>query len=48
MVSPELARFMQYGYPPYREKDQAGLTLYDRNGTALHTGTISRSNLQQF
>jgi membrane peptidoglycan carboxypeptidase len=37
VVSPELARFMQYGYPPYREKDQAGLTLYDRNGTALHT-----------
>jgi membrane peptidoglycan carboxypeptidase len=37
VLSRELARFMQYGYPPYPEKDRAGLTLYDRNGTALHT-----------
>jgi membrane peptidoglycan carboxypeptidase len=36
MLSPALARFMRYGYPPYREKDQAGLALYDRNGTVLH------------
>ena len=47
VVSPELARFMQYGYPPYREKDQAGLTLYrsgQRNGTAFRT--VSGSDLQ--
>lgn len=36
-LTPDLARLMRYGgYPPYQEKDQAGLTLYDRNGTALH------------
>jgi len=48
VLSPELAQFMQNsGYPPYREKDQAGLTLYDRNGTILHAprypGAIYRS-----
>lgn len=36
VLSPALARFMRSGYPPYQEKDQAGLTLYDRNGKILH------------
>jgi membrane peptidoglycan carboxypeptidase len=36
-LSPDLARLMRYGgYPPYQEKDQAGLALYDRYGTGLH------------
>jgi membrane peptidoglycan carboxypeptidase len=35
--SPTLAWFVAHGfYAPYQEKDQAGLTLYDRAGTLLH------------
>jgi membrane peptidoglycan carboxypeptidase len=35
--SPALAWLIaQGGYPPYREKDEAGLTLFDRAGTPLH------------
>lgn len=35
--SPALAWFLMHGgYPPYREKDQAGLALFDRTGVALH------------
>jgi len=37
--SRELAAFVGHGgYPPYHEKDQAGLTLYDRSGVLLHSG----------
>jgi membrane peptidoglycan carboxypeptidase len=35
--SPALAWLIAHGgYPPYREKDQAGLALFDRTGTTLH------------
>ena len=35
--SPALAWLVTHGgYPPYREKDQAGLALFDRTGAALH------------
>ena len=37
VLSHELSHFTKYGYPPYQEKDQAGLTLYDRDGQVLHT-----------
>ena len=37
VVSPTLAWFSGHGFfPPYQQKDQAGLTLYDRSGTLLH------------
>jgi membrane peptidoglycan carboxypeptidase len=38
----------QYGYPPYREKDQAGLTLYDRNGTVLNTAAYPTAIYSNF
>jgi membrane peptidoglycan carboxypeptidase len=35
--SPGLARFVRYGgFPIYREKDQAGLTIYDRDGSRIY------------
>ena len=37
VVSPTLAWFSGHGFfPPYQQKDQAGLTLYDRTGMLLH------------
>ncbi len=37
IVSPALAWFSGHGFfAPYQQKDQAGLTLYDRAGTVLH------------
>ena len=34
VVSPTLAWFSGHGFfAPYQQKDQAGLTLYDRTGT---------------
>ncbi|MFL5283025.1 MAG: transglycosylase domain-containing protein, partial [Rhodopila sp.] len=38
VLSPSLAWVMDHGfYAPYQEKDQTGLTLYDRTGTVLHS-----------
>ncbi len=38
VLSPALDRFMAGGgFPIYREKTQAGLTLLDRNGLAMHS-----------
>ena len=35
--SPDLARFVRFGaFPVYREKDQAGLRIYDRNGDRVY------------
>lgn len=35
--SPGLARFVERGaFPVYREKDQAGLRIFDRNGAAIY------------
>ena len=37
VLSPMLAGFLRHGFfVPYQQKDQAGLTLYDRAGTLLH------------
>jgi membrane peptidoglycan carboxypeptidase len=48
VLSPALARFTRYGYPPYRERDQAGLTLYDRNGTVLHSAAYPTAIYSNF
>jgi membrane peptidoglycan carboxypeptidase len=48
VISPALARFTQYGYPPYQEENQAGLTLYDSNGTVLHAARYPEAIYNNF
>jgi len=49
VISPSLAGFVGRGfYPPYQEKDQAGLSLYDRTGTPLHQAHYPAAIYQDF
>lgn len=48
-VSPEMAWFAEHGfYPPYPQKDQVGLTLYDRLGSPLHEARFPASAYRDF
>jgi membrane peptidoglycan carboxypeptidase len=47
--SPTLAWFVGHGfYAPYQQKDQAGLTLYDRTGTLLHEARYPAATYHDF